>query len=76
MGMVGWSESILKDAAELVKREDQLNQIKRERERQERQKALEEKKATRAREHEERQLKEQEERAARLRERFLNTAAK
>ena len=59
------------DAAELVKKEDALLQIKRNREQEEKQKRLDEKRAARQKEVEERTLREQEERAARLREKFL-----
>lgn len=49
--------------------------MKREREREEKQRISEEKKAQRAKEQEERAMKEQEEQAAKLRERFLSSDA-
>lgn len=66
-----WSQRILQDAAILVRREDELVEMKRAREREEKRKRDEEKKLARQKEHEERTAKEQEERARKMREKFL-----
>src|ERR1700733_15640018 len=59
----GWSESILKEAAELVKREEMIGKLKKARELEDKKSKEEKKRLAKQKEHEERTRKEQDEKA-------------
>jgi translocation protein SEC66 len=69
-----WSQSILKEAAMLLHKEREMNEIKKMKEIEEKKVKEMDKKAQKAKEHEERMTEEQEEKANRVRERLMAEA--
>ena len=69
----GWSESILKEAAELVKREEMIGKLKKARELEDKKSKEEKKRLAKQKEHEERTRKEQDEKARRMTEKYLSS---
>lgn len=69
----GWADNVLKEAAELVDKEDALRMLMQKKDQEEKRGREEQKRAQRQKEHETRVLREQEERARRMTEKYLST---